>query len=345
MEQPRATTSTHYVTALVRHARRLGLDVERFLLEAGIDPALANAKDRWIDNSLLTALLKILWRETRDEALGIESEQMRMGSWALSCDYMLSAENLGDLYRRGQRIYSFIPPESVGIEFTVEDDVAQVKIDCYMGERDPERFLVELLGVVWHRFPCWAIDEYIPVQQAYFSYPAPDHSGFYEELFQCDVAYNQAFNGFTFSRKYLGRPIRRNKSELEIWLRDSPADLLYLPGRDTTVNAHIRQTLMQELEQHKRFPAFDTICQLLHMSSQVVRRRLTEEGTSYQKIKDGVRSDLVRELLAKPEVAIADIAERAGFTEPAALSRAFKKWTGLTPAQYREEKINKPLSD
>jgi len=102
---------------------------------------------------------------------------------------------------------------------------------------------------------------------------------------------------------------------------------------------------MQELEQHRRFPAFDAICELLHMSSQVVRRRLTEEGTSYQKLKDGVRSDLVKELLAKPEVAIADIAERAGFTEPAALSRAFKKWTGLTPAQYREEKINKPLSD
>ena len=75
------------------------------------------------------------------------------------------------------------------------------------------------------------------------------------------------------------------------------------------------------------------------MSPQVVRRRLAEEGTSYQKLKDAVRSALVTELLSKPELPIADIAERAGFTEPAALSRAFRKWTGLTPAQYREQKL------
>ncbi len=334
-------TSTHYVAALVRHARRLGLDVDRLLVEAQIAPELADVENQWIDNRRLTALLKILWRETDDETIGIDTEPMRMGSWALACDYMLPAENLGELYRRGQRIYSYIPPESMGMEFSVEGDTATVAISCYTGDRDPDRYLVELMGVVWHRFPCWAIDEYIPLQQAFFSYPEPPHSWFYEELFQCDIAFGQPFHGFTFNRKYLARPIRRSKKELDAWLRDSPADLLYLPGRDATVNAQIRQELMRELQEHMRFPAFDDICESLHMSTQVVRRRLAEEGTSYQKIKDGVRSDLVRELLAKPDVAISDIAERAGFTEPATLSRAFKKCTGLTPAQYREQKINK----
>ena len=72
----------------------------------------------------------------------------------------------------------------------------------------------------------------------------------------------------------------------------------------------------------------------------MVRRRLAQEGSSYQKIKDTVRVDMVTELLANPDLAIAEIADRAGFTEPAALSRAFKKWTGETPAQYREKKAN-----
>jgi AraC-like DNA-binding protein len=332
------TTSTHYLATLARHAQRLGLDVQAILREAQIDPALATVEDQWIDNSLLTKLLKILWRESNDETIGIEPVPMRMGSWALCCDYMLAAENLGDLYRRGQRIYGYIQPDTVGLGFSVDGDTATVKIQCYTGERDPDRFLVEMMAVVWHRFPCWAVDEYIPVQQAFFRYPEPPHSKFYDELFQCDVAYNQPFSGFTFNRKYLGSTICRSKQELEAWLRDSPADLLYLPGRNTTVHAHIRQHLMGELQASMRFPAFDFICDHLHMSSQVVRRRLAEEGSSYQKIKDGVRSDLVRELLANPDLAIADIAQRAGFTEPAALSRAFKKWTGLTPAQYREQK-------
>ncbi len=336
-----AQSSTHYVVVLARQARKFGLDINGLLTEAGISPDLTEAGDQWLDNNLLTALVKILWRETSDETIGIDSSPMRMGTWALACDYMLAAENLGELYLRGEHIYNYLPPDSMGMVFSTQGDSVTVEINCYEGERDPDHFLVEFLSVVWHRFPCWAIDEYIPVQQAFFRYPEPRHSWLYEELLQCDVVFEQPFNGFTFSRKYLARPIRRSKKELDAWLRDSPADLLYLPGRDATVNAHIRQELMRELQEHMRFHAFDNICESLHMSTQVVRRRLAEEGTSYQKIKDGVRSDLVKELLAKPDVAISDIAERAGFTEPAALSRAFKKWTGLTPAQYREQKINK----
>jgi len=336
-----AQTSTHYVVTLARQATRLGLDIEALLVEVGIPPDLSKSGDLWLDNDSVARLLKTLWRETGDETVGIDPGGMRMGSWALACDYMLAAENLGELYRRGQRVYSFLPPESMGMDFSSEDDSVTVRINCYEGERDPDHFLLEFLSVVWHRFPCWAIDEYIPVQQAYFRYMEPAHSWLYEELLQCPVSFEQAFNGFTFNKKYLPRPIRRSKTELEAWLRNSPADLLYLPGRDTTVNATIRQQLTGELQEHMRFPAFDDICDLLHMSPQVVRRRLTEEGTSYQKIKDSVRADLVKELLAKPDIAIADIAERAGFTEPAALSRAFKKWSGITPAQYREQKISK----
>ncbi|MEH6636181.1 MAG: AraC family transcriptional regulator [Halioglobus sp.] len=337
-----ALASTHYVVVLASLARQCELDVDALLVEVGIPPALAESPDQWLDNDYLTALVKALWRETNDETMGIDPDLMRMGTWALACDYMLVAETLGDLYRRGERIYDFLPPASMSLGFSSTADSVTVRINCYEGVRDPHHFLVEFLSVVWHRFPCWAIDEYIPVQQAFFRYPEPPHAWVYEELLQCAVLFDQPHNGFTFSKKYLSKPITRSNRELEAWLRSSPADLLYLPARDTTVNTYIRQQLMRELRAKMQFPSFDDICESLHMSSQVVRRRLAEEGTSYQKIKDGVRSELIKDLLAKPEIAIADIAQRAGFTEPAALSRAFKKWTGLTPAQYREQRTSKP---
>jgi len=330
-------TTTHYVATLARLAANQGLDVQAVFEEAGIEPPVAEITDEWVDNRYLTALVKILWRETGDETLGIDTQPMRMGSWALVCDYMLAAENLGDLYRRGQRICSYIPPDTMGINFSVGEQSAAVEIDCYRGERDPDHFLVEFLAVVWHRFPCWAIDEYIPVQKAYFRHREPAHAWFYDELLQCDVNFGASGDGFAFNRNFLARPVRRSKTELEAWLRNSPADLLYLPGRDTSIKAHIRRELEKQLQDSMRFPAFEAICATLHMSPQVVRRRLAEEGTSYQKLKDAVRCELVVELLASPELAIADIAQRAGFTEPAALSRAFKKWTGLTPAQYRDQ--------
>jgi AraC-like DNA-binding protein len=331
-----AKTNAHYVDVLLEQAGNMALDTDSILQEAGLQrDAVA---DQWIENDYLASLVKIIWRETGDETMGLDPEPMRMGTWALACDYMLGAETLGDLYRRGQRICSYLPPTALGIELAVDEDTATVEILCHEGERDPHHFLVEFLSVVWHRFPCWAIDEHIPVRQASFRYGQPPHGWFYEELLQSPVAFDQQFNGFSFSKKFLSRPVRRSRVELETWLHNSPADLLYMPGRDTSINAHIRRQLAGELEEKMRFPAFDNICESLHMSGQVVRRRLAEEGTSYQKIKDAVRLDRITDLLATPELPIADIAELAGFTEPAALSRAFKKWTGMTPAQYRESK-------
>ena len=77
------------------------------------------------------------------------------------------------------------------------------------------------------------------------------------------------------------------------------------------------------------------------MSPQVVRRRLADEGTSYQHIKDAIRCETAQVLLANPENSISDIAVRTGFSEPAAFSRAFKKWTGESPAQYRSSRLKK----
>ena len=75
------------------------------------------------------------------------------------------------------------------------------------------------------------------------------------------------------------------------------------------------------------------------MRPQAVRRRLAEEGSSYQKIKDGVRADLAKELLANRDLPLADIAERVGFGDLPALNRAFKNWTSETPAQYRKKRF------
>ena len=119
-------TNSHYLGVLVRLARRQGLDVDRLLAEVGVSGEVARADNDWIDNSYLTELVKRLWQETGDEILGIDEQPMRMGSWALVCDYMLAAENLGDLFRRGQRICSYLPPESMGLDFSLGEQSAVV---------------------------------------------------------------------------------------------------------------------------------------------------------------------------------------------------------------------------
>lgn len=332
---PQRKSSTHYVAVLIRHARRMGFDIDRILSDTGIPVELSEVEDQWIDNSIFAALVKRMWLETNNETFGLDPTSLRMGTWAIACEFMLAAETLGELYRKGERILSYLAPGAASVQLVKEGGTVSVLPQVYIGESDPDHFLIEFMTVLWHRFPSWAIDERIPLQKAFFSYPQPDHWHFYEELFHCEVSFQQTSNGFSFNEKYLQKPVTRSMAELDEWLRHSPADLLYMPGRETSIQSQIKAELRNSLKDAMRFPAFETICSDLCMSSQVVRRRLADEGTSYQQIKDSIRRDLALELLANPEIPIADIAERTGFTESAAFSRAFKKWCGESPAQFR----------
>ncbi|MEU1025768.1 helix-turn-helix domain-containing protein, partial [Streptomyces sp. NPDC005904] len=68
-----------------------------------------------------------------------------------------------------------------------------------------------------------------------------------------------------------------------------------------------------------------------------LRRRLAEEDTSYQRLKDAVRRDAAIAGLVEGHEPIADLAARLGFSEDTAFHRAFRRWTGTTPGAYRTD--------
>jgi AraC-like DNA-binding protein len=315
--------------------------VQEILDQTGIPAELSESENAWIDNELLTKLVKKIWSDTNNETFGLDPIPMRIGTWALACEFMLGADTLGGLFRKGERVLSYLAPGSAGLKVQREGESIVVMPQVYVGEADPDHFLIEFMTVVWHRFPSWAIDEKIPLKEAFFSYSEPNHSHFYEELFHCDVRFEQSACGFKFHESYLKRRITRTLVELETWLRDSPADLLYLPGREKSIQAQLKASLIEITNDSTRYPAFESLCSDLAMSPQVVRRRLADEGTSYQQIKDAIRCETAQSLLANPENSIIDVAVRTGFSESAAFSRAFKKWTGQSPALYRSSRLKK----
>ena len=75
----------------------------------------------------------------------------------------------------------------------------------------------------------------------------------------------------------------------------------------------------------------------LNMTPQTLRRRLKEANTSYQEIKDAIRKDASVYYLSKPDLSIDEIALLMGFSEASSFHRAFKKWTGKTPSNFRRE--------
>lgn len=79
----------------------------------------------------------------------------------------------------------------------------------------------------------------------------------------------------------------------------------------------------------------EEVARALHMSERTVRRRLRKEGTTLRELLDGFRHERAVELLSTRKYGIADVAFLLGFSELSSFYRAFRRWTGCTPAEFR----------
>ena len=84
-------------------------------------------------------------------------------------------------------------------------------------------------------------------------------------------------------------------------------------------------------------PSQQQIASALHVSNRTLQRKLKEEGTSFMDLLQDTRMQLARKYLRSPGRSIVETAYLLGFSEPSTLSRAFKRWTGQAPADYRQD--------
>ena len=82
-------------------------------------------------------------------------------------------------------------------------------------------------------------------------------------------------------------------------------------------------------------PSQEAIADTLHVSLRSLQRRLKEEDTSFRDLLEETRQQLARQYLRDGRRSIGEITYLLGFTEPSNFTRAFKRWTGKSPAQYR----------
>ena len=129
----------------------------------------------------------------------------------------------------------------------------------------------------------------------------------------------------------------RNEEDLREFLRQAPYQLVRKdePGQPRTLSANIEKILSQY--SNARLPNAETVATTLHISARTMHRRLTSEGTSFQQLKDTFRQTLAEHYIARPDLSIDAIAALMGFQDNSAFYRSFKKWTGVSPGQYRQQ--------
>ncbi len=329
-----ATVTSHYPRAALFGAHQQGLNIELLRERAGISEELINTVGSRVHVKQMTRLVKLIWQQLEDEFMGFTEHRCKQGCFAMMCQLVSRCETVDALLLQGIRFYDLVTDDIV-MEYRQLSTGREFVVTMALPAKDPEHFFLEFWLVIWHRFASWAIGRQIKLQAAHFAYPEPDYSTEFKYQFACPCYFNAQETKLCFSNQYASLPPVRTQRELARFLKRSPADLLTIPGDDSSLTRSIKGLLLNDAEQVKTFPELDELAAAVHMSPQTLRRKLKDEGTSYQKIKDTIRCDIAIEKLNVQHMAVNDVAEILGFAESRSFTRAFKQWTGVTPSAYR----------
>ncbi|EFL15732.1 AraC family transcriptional regulator [Streptomyces sp. C] len=329
----RRTVTVHHVRAVLAGARRAGFDLVPLLQEAQIPPLLLGDDRARVAPAQFARLFRALYRTTQDEFLGLSAVPSRPGTFAMMCHACLGCRDLGAAVERAAAFYGLFPG---GPELALETGGGQARFTVRNDfDGDEERFLTECVLAIWHRLCSWLVGRRIPLEHAAFAYPPPPHRAEYDALFDCPVRFGAGRTEAVFDARWLTAPLVRDEAALDAMLRRVPFDLLSRPEYGTTVAEQVRRTLTRRLRGSPRLPELGEVAARLAVSPATLRRRLRQEGTSFQQLKDDVRRDAAIAGLAEGGEPIAELAARLGFSEDTAFHRAFRRWTGTTPGAYR----------
>ncbi len=157
----------------------------------------------------------------------------------------------------------------------------------------------------------------------------------YAEDFGCEVLFRQQNDALWLHPDALDLPVLRGDKSvcnfLIAHLEEELSGLNRKPPLMTDLMRHVSQALQHGL------PQAADIAHRMGMSERTLYRRLSDEGLTYRDVLQQAQSELARELLTTSDRSIAEIAFLTGFSEQSTFSRAFKRWAGLAPAQYRQK--------
>lgn len=321
------------IMVLLEGAKRGGVSAEELLAESGIDPRVLRESDARIDKRLFIQLMLTAMRRTEDEFIGFgEGRVSKPGTFSMMAHAVINCATLEKAIRRAVKFYELFDLAIVGRLLQTEDEAcirfvsrAEINFRPYIMEA------VVFLGV---RFLSWLIGQQIVPKRINLDF-APLDDGEYAAQFPCQVHYRQSFCEIILDSRYMSMPLVQNALSLGKFLRSSLEELMDGDIKNASLNAQIRSIISKEFGNN--FPDFSVVCDKLAMTPQTLRRRLKDENTSYQEIKDTIRKDASIYYLSKPELTIDEIALLMGFSEASSFHRAFKKWTGKTPSAYRQE--------
>ncbi|WP_454733866.1 MULTISPECIES: AraC family transcriptional regulator [Cupriavidus] len=339
----RHTIAVLQVEQILLGPRRLGCDIDALLRRAGIPAALLQSPSARVSEDQFAALMRAMRRVTRDEFWGLLNRPLAPGVFAQACRALIHCATLEDALRVGLQQYrlhlhDFVPRLQ-------QHDGRATLLLLPRAPATPCRLYAEsTFAFQAYGVANWLAARRIPLAGVDLAAPAPTPAprgnarrSDTERVFNTQVRYGQPHTALHFDAAWLRLPVVQDAASLQAFLRDTPRNLLTRYRDDSCLAERIRRHLRGHLD--GELPSLEQMAETLRLTPQTLRRRLRDEGRGYQSIKDSLRRDAAIGFLEHTDLPLQQVALRVGFSEPSTFHRAFKKWTGVAPGEYRQRQM------
>ncbi len=331
---PQGLGSVHlaYASSLFDYLGTCGHDVKALLGGAGLRPEQLQDKEYAIPTEVYLELWQRAVALTGDNYLGLHvGEVIRPGKYGVLGYVMMSCDTLGEALLRQKRYQDLVG--KTGRSELVERG-AECELIWYAEMARHSRHVGEEHVASWVAFARWMINVQVDPLRILFEHRAPASLDEHRRIFNCALEFDQPHTAIVFPAHFLALPLKNTDPAMQR-LMDSHAEAL-LARRAQSANdptADIRNSIERALP--SGVPAIETIAAQLKLHPRTLQRRLFMAGLSFKNLVDDVRRSLALRYVNDPELDLVEIAFLLGFAEQSSFQRAFKRWTGKPPGQYR----------
>lgn len=330
-----ATSSlSSWVIPIRRALDAAGCDSEALLVQAGLDLQLLQDPNARYPLDKTSALWRLAVKATADEAFGLKVASFVTPTTFHALGYSLGASaTLKDMFERTVRFVRLFT-DVANLDFVQQADeyyfyLRPPVIGPHAAFESTDAFISLFLRVCRSRVG----KEFSPLRIS-VRRPKPNNTEEFERRWRAPIRFSAEENYMVLDRTIIDKRLPDGNDDLARHNDEVIVRQLARIDRDS-IEMRVRAVLLEALPQGDI--SEENVADMLNLSCRNMQRKLAEKNTSYRHVLDTTRRDLALFHIRNQRISLSDITYQLGFSDSRSFGRAFKRWTGVSPSEFRDQ--------
>ncbi len=333
------TVSVSVLNQMFLYLNSLQVDIDAFLCSIGVNPDFVKVPDTRLPIETYLHIQDQAAEYVHDPYFGLHmGEYAEPGSWSIVGYLMMNCKTLGEAFEKSGRYQRIIGNL---IEARAELGIKKVKAVFFTPPHAPKmsRHCFEATFSSSVRMMRSLTGRPLNPIQVTFIYPKPESMAEYERVFRCPVLFEQKENSMTVDWSIGNIPVLMANPMLLEYFEKYAQDFLAELDRPKEHTRAVTKIILAHLDDEKL--SIEKVAKEMAVSVRTLQKRLEEEGVVFSELLKDIREKLAKKYL-RENYTVEQITYLLGFSEPSVFRKAFKKWSGVTPKEYRESALSTP---